>query len=79
MQGVGFRNFVCTKALESELKGWVKNTIDGGVLVMVQGNETDIGTLMDYLKIGPALSRVGNIRKVKIDYLQDFHNFSVKF
>lgn len=79
VQGVGFRFFTQQKAREFGLKGWVKNTVDGGVLVMVSGDETDIETFIDYLRIGPTLSRVHKITKVKIENLQEFDNFSVKY
>ena len=79
VQGVGFRYYTQQKAREFGLKGWVKNTVDGGVLVMVSGDETDIETFIDYLRIGPTLSRVRKITLVKIEYLQEFDNFSVKY
>lgn len=79
VQGVGFRYFVVQKANEFELTGWVKNTVEGGILIMVQGGETEIDTFIDYLRIGPTLSRVDKISKYKMKILTDFDNFSVKY
>lgn len=79
VQGVGFRYFVHKTANDLNLKGWVKNTVDRDVLVRVQGEETEINTFMDFLRIGPTLSRVDKISKVKIVNLSDFNNFSVKY
>lgn len=31
VQGVGYRNWACQKALALKLKGWVKNCADGSV------------------------------------------------
>ena len=58
VQGVGYRYFVLQKAREIGLKGWVKNSRDSGVELVVQGEDSDIQTFIDYLKIGPPLSRV---------------------
>ena len=79
VQGVGFRHFTKIKAREIGLLGWVKNTADGGVFVVVQGNNSDIETLIDFLKIGPPLSKVENLTRTKVDILSDFNKFSVKF
>ena len=79
VQGVGFRYYTKQKAHDFDIKGWVKNTVDGGVLVVAQGEKTDLETFIDFLRIGPTLSRVDKISKVKIDYPADFDNFSVKF
>lgn len=79
VQGVGFRYFTKQKANEHNIKGWVKNTSDGGVLIVAAGAPNDIETFIDYLKIGPPLSRVDNISKIKIVNRKDFHSFNVKF
>ena len=79
VQGVGFRYFVYHKAKEFGLKGWVKNSVDGGVLVMVQCDTTEIDIFIDYLRIGPIRSRVDKISKHKMELLVDFDNFSIKY
>lgn len=79
MQGVGFRYFAHKKANEFGLKGWVKNTFDGGVLVMVQGDEAIVDTFIDYLIIGPTRSRVTNISKVKMQVVEEFSVFEVRY
>ncbi|MBT3386094.1 MAG: acylphosphatase [Prolixibacteraceae bacterium] len=79
VQGVGFRYYALQKAKEFGLNGWVKNTVDRGVLILVQGDETEIETFIDYLRIGPTRSRVNKISKYKMEVLSDFDNFSVKY
>ena len=79
VQGVGFRYFVVQKARETGINGWVKNTVDGGVLVVAQGPEADLKTFTDYLRIGPTLSRVDRITINKIQLPTVFDNFSVKY
>jgi acylphosphatase len=79
VQGVGFRYFVHQKANEMGITGWVKNTIDGDVLVLAQGIETELKTFIDYLYVGPTRSRVERITINKIQVSTVFNNFSVKY
>ena len=79
VQGVGFRYFTQKKAAGIGIKGWVKNSRDGGVLVTAQGNETDLNTFIDYLQIGPTLSRVDGISKVKMQIVTEFLDFKITF
>ncbi|HKI88828.1 MAG TPA: acylphosphatase, partial [Draconibacterium sp.] len=53
VQGVGFRYFTQKKANEFHIKGWVKNSPDGRVEIVAQGDETDVNTFIDHLKMGP--------------------------
>lgn len=78
VQGVGFRYFAHIKANEIGIKGWVKNSRNGGVLIVVQGNETDINTFIDYLRIGPTRSRVDKISKYRINSPTIFNNFDIQ-
>ena len=79
VQGVGFRYFAAQKANEMGIKGWVKNAVDGSVIIVARGIEEEIKTFIDFLYIGPTRSRVDQISKVKFNTLSDFNNFSVKY
>lgn len=79
VQGVGFRYFAAQKANEMGIKGWVKNAVDGSVIIVARGIEQEIKTFIDFLYIGPTRSRVDQISKVKFNTLSDFNNFSVKY
>jgi acylphosphatase len=79
VQGVGYRYFAVQKANELGIKGWVKNSVDGSVIIVAQGIEEEIKTFTDYLYIGPTRSRVDQISKVKFNTLANFDNFSVKY
>jgi acylphosphatase len=79
VQGVGYRYFAALKANEMGITGWVKNAVDGSVIIVAQGIEEEIKTYIDYLYIGPTRSRVDQISKVKFNTLSDFNNFSVKY
>jgi acylphosphatase len=79
VQGVGYRHFTVQKANEMGITGWVKNAVDGGVIIVAQGIEEEIKTFIDYLYLGPTRSRVYQISKVKFNTLANFDNFSVKY
>jgi acylphosphatase len=79
VQGVGFRYFVQKRASEFNIKGWVKNTRDGGVLVMVQGEEKDVETFLEHLRIGPSMARVRKLEKSQMPDLEDFTDFSIRY
>ena len=79
VQGVGYRHFAVQKATEMGITGWVKNSVDGGVIIVAQGIEEEIKTFIDYLYLGPTRSRVAQISKVKFNTLANFDNFSVKY
>ncbi len=79
VQGVWFRKFTEDKAKMMGIKGWVKNTPDGNVLIMVQAEKTDLETFIDYLKIGPPMARVDKISSSELHVLSDFDNFSIKY
>jgi acylphosphatase len=61
VQGVGFRWFVHREACELELRGWVRNTEDGDVEVVVAGEEKRLGELRTALRKGPRGSRVDKV------------------
>ena len=79
VQGVWFRKYTQERANELGIKGWVKNTPDGNVLVIAQADKKDLNTFMDFLKIGPPMARVGKIYTSEMNVSTIFDNFSVKY
>lgn len=79
VQGVGFRYFVQKQATLLDLCGWVKNQHDGSVLIVVQGEESAVNTLVDHLRIGPSLSRVAGVSKTKMEIATVFYDFQVRY
>ncbi len=61
VQGVGFRWFVHREASELGLKGWVRNTEEGEVEVVVAGDAESLDELRGSLKRGPRGSRVDRV------------------
>jgi acylphosphatase len=61
VQGVGFRWFVLREAGALQLRGRVRNTVDGEVEVLAAGNEADLRSLYASLQRGSRGSRVDRI------------------
>jgi len=67
VQGVGFRWFVHREASELGLRGWVRNTDDGAVEVVVTGPPEDLDELRAELKKGSRGSRVDKVIEHELD------------
>jgi len=62
VQGVGFRDGLCSEAQERGLAGWVRNRTDGSVEALVQGPADRVGELIAWARRGPPGSRVDDLR-----------------
>ncbi|MEZ4750022.1 MAG: acylphosphatase [Bdellovibrionota bacterium] len=77
VQGVGFRYNTLEKAKSLQLVGWVKNTPDGCVEVVAEGEETPLEALIAWCGSGPSLARVSSVEilertEVKTATFSDF-------
>jgi acylphosphatase len=79
VQGVGFRYFVKQKAENFNIKGWVRNTSNRGVAILAEGEEKDLNTFVDWIKLGPSLSRVDKIEINRFDKITGFRSFEIRF
>ena len=61
VQGVGFRWFVQREASELSLSGWVRNTEEGEVELLVSGDAEGLEELRRSLEKGPRGSRVDQV------------------
>jgi len=77
VQGVGFRFFVLQNAKTRNLKGWVRNRMDGSVEVKAQGYITDLEFLLSQLERGPEMAQVMDIQKTWIDEMENLPSFTV--
>jgi acylphosphatase len=76
VQGVGYRYFVKENARKLDLTGWVRNTKDGGVEAVFQGDEKRIEQLIGLCKKGPFMADVEHLGfewEESIQALTDFH------
>lgn len=78
VQGVGFRYFVLRHANDLQLKGYVKNQMDGTVLTIVEGTKANIEQLFNQLKIGPMHANVKDCKICWCSFVGEFSNFEVR-
>ena len=70
VQGVGFRHWLCMKAVEKNICGWVRNIATGEVEALVIGNDENVNKLIKQCRQGPFSSKVTQV-KIR-DYQQDY-------
>ena len=61
VQGVFFRAETQARARKLGLKGWVKNTREGDVAVLLAGTEEAVRSMQNWLHSGPPLARVDSV------------------
>ena len=61
VQGVGFRYFVMHGARQQGLRGWVRNTRDGGVEALLIGEEAAVAVVTEQCRRGPPHARVDSL------------------
>ncbi len=73
VQGVGFRYFVMTQARSLDLKGWVRNLVNGDVEVLAQGDETRLQLFLEHLRRGPMRS---NVTSARVDWPENDRTYN---
>lgn len=79
VQGVWFRATTKQKAEQLGLTGWVRNTPDGCVETVFEGEETLVNKMIEWCHRGPPLSKVENVEVKKQEPTNSFDGFSVKY
>ena len=77
VQGVFFRAFVEKHAKQLNITGWVKNTPDGKVEILAQGEKDNINSLIQLCRKGPLLAKVDNL-KTKTAKTKKYKEFKIK-
>jgi len=62
VQGVGFRDALCSEAQARGVVGWVRNRRDGSVEALVQGPPDRVAEVIAWARRGPPASRVDDVR-----------------
>jgi acylphosphatase len=79
VQGVFFRASTKQKAEQLGVKGWVRNTSDGRVEAVFQGNEDSVKEMIKWCHNGPSLSRVDNIDIEEKQISNKLYDFSIRY
>jgi acylphosphatase len=79
VQGVWFRDSTRQEALGLDVRGWVKNRLDGGVEVLVEGPEKKVKQLVAWCHRGPSHARVTEVHETVEDWQGEFDSFDIVF
>jgi acylphosphatase len=76
VQGVFFRKFIEEKARKLMLKGFVRNSDDGRVEVVVEGNDSFVNGMIDVCKEGPAQAQISGVEVQELKH-HGFDEFKI--
>jgi len=79
VQGVWFRASTKQKAEQLGINGWVKNTADGKVVALFEGDEKHVQEMIEWCHHGPPLAKVENVEVKKQPASSDFDQFAVRY
>ena len=78
VQGVWYRASTKQKAEQLDIKGWVRNTEDGKVEAVFEGEEKVVQEMINWCHKGPPLARVDNVEVKKQKSINGFNGFSIR-
>ena len=79
VQGVTFRANTKRKAKNLGLRGWVRNSSDGTVEVVVEGDEKKLREFLKWAEEGPSPARVSKMKTNWLAPRKKFDSFSIKY
>ncbi|MFL2569065.1 MAG: acylphosphatase [Gammaproteobacteria bacterium] len=77
VQGVGYRNWLQSFAIEYGVFGWVKNNVNGEVEAVLIGQEEVVSSLIEQCYMGPPNSNVEKILIEDSDDIYDLRSFEI--
>jgi len=79
VQGVWFRSSTKQKAEQLGVTGWVKNTRDGCVEAIFEGEENNIKEIVEWCHRGPPLAKIERVEVKNQNITNGFDGFSIKY
>ena len=79
VQGVFFRDETRRHAIKHDVTGWVRNTYDGRVEAVFEGEKENVGKLVDFCQKGTPYSKVTNVEVVQEEFVGEFKDFRIRF
>ncbi|SDH54948.1 acylphosphatase [Alteribacillus persepolensis] len=79
VQGVGFRNFVQSKALQLGMKGWVRNKNDGTVEIKAEGEDSAMQMFIAAVQNGSTMSSVDYLDIHETDTVDHNDRFHITY
>ena len=78
VQGVFFRAETRNRARQLGLAGWVKNTPDGDVSLLIAGPPLAIASMREWLSAGPPLARVDSLELTECT-VPEIEGFEIRY
>jgi acylphosphatase len=79
VQGVYFRGFVRDAARRLGVNGYVRNTLDGRVEAVMEGEKEKVENLIALCRQGPPASRVDKVDVTWEEFRDEFTTFTVRY
>jgi len=79
VQGVWFRASTKQKAEQLGITGWVRNTTDGRVEAIFEGEESSIKDMIEWCHHGPPHAKIEKVEKKDQNPTNGFDGFSIKY
>ncbi|PKN70485.1 MAG: acylphosphatase [Deltaproteobacteria bacterium HGW-Deltaproteobacteria-12] len=79
VQGVCFRAATRRAAADRNLTGWVRNTDDGRVEALFEGEDLQIDKMLAWCQDGPPAARVKKVTTLEEQYTGGFTDFSIRY
>jgi len=77
VQGVFFRSETQSEAWRWNVKGWVRNLLDGRVEAVFEGDMESVVKLIEFCERGPLWARVKRIDVSWEEYVGEFEDFKI--
>lgn len=79
VQGVFFRSETQYEANKRNILGWVRNTSDGRVEAVFEGEKKDVEKLIDFCRRGPPGAKVTRVNVQWENYTGEFRDFRISY
>jgi acylphosphatase len=79
VQGVFYRASTKNMAEQLGLKGWVRNTSDGWVEALFEGDETAVKDMISWCHKGPRSAEVSDVTVDYTKFLGEFEEFCITY
>jgi len=79
VQGVFYRASTKNMAEQLSLKGWVRNTSDGLVEALFEGEETAVKDMISWCHKGPRSAEVSDVTVDYTKFLGEFEEFCITY
>ena len=77
VQGVWFRGSTQSFARSKEVRGWVRNRLDGTVEALFEGIEEDVRAVVAWCRDGPPGARVDRVDVIWSSYKGEFDRMEI--